>query len=321
VEELLYLSDSEIDGLRILPSRLRARLADAFRLHAAGRVMVDPKRMLTMGPGHFVQSMCAAIPNLGYAGHKWVGVAAANAAAGLPTVNSLVVLSEAATGRPAAILSANTLTVLRTAAMSALAAGHLARPDSRSIGFIGCGRQAHGHLAALLAILPDLRSAVCASGGSASADNLAIAARQAGLTATTTLDPDAALACDVVVTSVRADAGLVPFLDARKLQPGSFVAAVDVGASWRREGLDAFDIMATDDREQAQEPSTRARLALPRPPDADLADLVASGEHRRQDPEQRALFVFPGFALADIAVAIEILEIARAAGAGIKLSG
>ena len=127
---LLYLSESDVAATRVGPARLRAALDRAFRLHAAGRTLVDPKRSLPVAPGSFFQSMSAVSSEMAVAGHKWVGVAAGNAERGLSTVNALVVLSDVQTGLPIAIVSANALTMLRTAAMSALAAQHLARPDS-----------------------------------------------------------------------------------------------------------------------------------------------------------------------------------------------
>lgn len=319
IPPLLYLSDDDVGRLALTPASLRTALRDAFRHHGEGRALVDPKRTLPVAPGRFFQSMSAVLPESGVGGTKWVGVSAENAQVGLPTVSSLVVLGDAATGLPVAAMSANRLTVLRTAAMSALAAEYLARPDSASIGFIGCGEQARGHLPALLSVLPDLRSAVCVSGGAASAERLAETARDAGLDARAARDPGEALACDVVVTSVRLAPGLAFFLDASRVRAGAFVAAVDAGASWRSDSIAAFDVLATDDRVQAEEPSTRARLAAPRPFDADLAELVCGRAPGRGSPEERALFLFPGFALADLAVGALILGEARAAGVGLAL--
>lgn len=318
---LLYLSDRAIDELAIPPGLLRAALARAFRLHADNRTQVKPKLAIPLGSGHFFQSMCAAAPDLGVAGSKWVGVANANAQRGLPVVNSLMILNDVETGVPVAVLDGNRLTVLRTAAMSALAAEHLARSDCRSIGFIGCGVQAEGHLHALRDLLPDLRDAVCVSGGPASAERLAVAARQAGLAARASRDPKAALACDIVVTSVPVSDALVPFLDPADLQPGSFVAAVDLGRSWMPERLDRLDIVAIDDLGQSADPSTRARLGFQGAFHADLATLVTQAAPGRTTNAQRTMFLFPGFALADLAVAAAILEAARAAGRGHALPG
>ena len=161
MDGVLYLTGRDIAALGVSPGRLRAALARAFRLHAEGRTHVEPKLTVAIAPGHFFQSLCAASPDLSFAATKWVGVAAENAARGLAGVNGLVILSDFATGVPAAILDGNVLTVVRTAAMSALAAEYLARHDSESIGFVGCGAQAHGHLAALREILPALRRVVC----------------------------------------------------------------------------------------------------------------------------------------------------------------
>ena len=294
-------------------------LAAAFRLHAAGRTQVNPKQMLAIGPGHFFQTMAAAAPDLGYAANKWVGVVAANAARSEPTVNALVMLSEIATGVPVALIDGTALTILRTAAMSGLAAQHLARPDSRSIGFVGCGAQAHGHLMAFLALLPGLETAVCVSRGGASAERLAQAARFRGLSARVPSDPTSVLACDIVVTSVQQAPGVAPILDPAQLQPGSFVAAVDLGAPWLIERVRALDIVATDDRVQANEPSTRARLRYDGAFDADLGELVAGLSPGRTDADQRAMFLFPGFALADLAVAVALFEAARRLGCGTAL--
>ena len=318
---MLYLSDRTIDALAVPPVSLRQALAHAFRLHGAAKTKVQPKIALALGSGHFFQSMAAVAPDLGFAAHKWVGVAQGNTARGLPSVNSLVVLSDVATGAPVALLDGNRLTALRTAAMSALAAAYLARPDSRSIGFVGCGVQAAGHLHAMRDLFPGLVRAVCVSRSEASASLLADVARAHGIGATVSTDPAAALACDVVVSSLPVSDEMVPFLDAGTLAAGSFVAAVDLGRAFRPETLGAIDIIATDDCEQAAMPSTRARLAHQGVFAADLASLVGGRAPGRTTPEQRTMFLFPGFALADLAVAVALLEAARRADVGHVMPG
>lgn len=317
---MLFLSEGDIRALDLSPALLRGALAEAFRLHAAGQTAGLPKAALPLGAGSFVQSMAAVAPDLGHAAHKWVGVAPENAARGLPRISSLVTLTDTMTGRPVAVLAADHLTALRTAAMSALAGEHLARPGSRSIGFVGGGVQAHAHLAAFTALLPGLTEAVCASGGQASAERLAAAAEAAGLRARIAVDPAEALACDVVVTTVPVDDTRAPFLDPAALQPGCFVAAVDLGRSFRPERLRDLDILAVDDRAQAAEPKTRARLAYPGPFDADLSALVSGAAAGRTGERQRAMFLFPGFALADLAVALAIVTAARPASVGRDLA-
>jgi ornithine cyclodeaminase/alanine dehydrogenase len=312
--ELLYLSSEDIAAIDIKPSAAREALAQAFRLHAEGKAHVQPKLTVPVGPGHFFQSLCAAMPDPPFAATKWVGVAADNSERGLPNVNGLIVVSDFATGVPVAVMDGTGLTVLRTAAMSALAASYLARPDSFTIGFIGCGT--HGHLASLRDVLPGLRRVVCSSRSRASAEKLAESAREGGLDAEVVDRPDEALACEVVVTTVPAQPGLKPFLDASLLRPGCFVAAVDLGRSWRGVGLRSLDILATDDHAQAADPANRAKLRYPGPFDADLASLVAGTAPGRTDGAQRAMFLFPGFALGDLAIAAVVLAEAGRSGRG-----
>src|SRR3954449_10604961 len=73
---------------------------------------------------------------------------------GLPTIQGMVVLSDAKDGRPLAIMESITLTGIRTAATAALAAGYGARKDSRRAAIIGCGAQAGYQLEAIKAVFP-----------------------------------------------------------------------------------------------------------------------------------------------------------------------
>src|SRR6185295_20164962 len=72
----------------------------------------------------------------------------------LPTIQGIVVVSDAKDGRPLAIMESIALTGIRTAATAALAAGYGARKQSKRAAIIGCGAQASYQLEALRAVFP-----------------------------------------------------------------------------------------------------------------------------------------------------------------------
>ncbi len=72
---------------------------------------------------------------------KYVNGHPKNTAAGLLTVTAFGVLADVQTGYPLLLSELTITTALRTASMSALAARHLARPDSRVMALIGNGAQ------------------------------------------------------------------------------------------------------------------------------------------------------------------------------------
>jgi ornithine cyclodeaminase len=61
-------------------------------------------------------------------------------------------LFDAAEGLPLALMDGGSLTAIRTAAASALATRALAREDSKILGVLGCGEEAHVHIPAMLAV-------------------------------------------------------------------------------------------------------------------------------------------------------------------------
>ncbi|WP_427016125.1 ornithine cyclodeaminase family protein [Pseudarthrobacter sp. P1] len=78
----------------------------------------------------------------------------ANRGAGLPTQRSTIMLSSQSTGETLAILDGRVPTRVRTAAASAVASKHLARPGSTTLGLVGAGALAVAHVEAMLAVFP-----------------------------------------------------------------------------------------------------------------------------------------------------------------------
>jgi alanine dehydrogenase len=315
---LLYLSDRDLGRLALAPEEARAAIEEALRF-PSGDVFTVPKLNLPIRDGDFFQAMPAAARALGLALVKWTGVIAAPGP-GLPNVSALVALSDLTRGVPVAVLAANRITALRTAAMSAIAAQRLARADSAVAAFIGTGVQARSHLAALTPLFPKLARALFFGRTPGSIAAFADDVRAAGLTGEVFTDARGAVeAADIVVTSVPAAPNFLPFLDGGWLKPGAFAAMVDLGRSWKRETIRGFDVMATDDRAQSEMLAAEGKLAHAGPWPADLADFATGRHPGRADARQRTGFVFAGMALADLAVAALAYRRALDAGIGTRL--
>jgi ornithine cyclodeaminase/alanine dehydrogenase-like protein (mu-crystallin family) len=273
-----------------------------------------------MGPGHVFQAKAAVMRAGGFARMKWFGLVPAAQSSG-PTISSLIVLSDIKTGAAVAVMGGNWITATRTAAMTAIAALKLARPDSVSIGFVGCGVQARSHFDALRLVLPGLKEVVACSRSAASAERFAAMARAAGLAARTTRETRQAVeGLDVVITTVPEGAEVLEFLDTAWVAPGAFAGAVDLGRSWKRDTLRALDILATDEHEQTRTMTAAGRMTYAGPYEADLAELVSGSHPGRSSPAQRAMFNFSGHALADLAAAQVVYETAQNKGLGTRLA-
>ena len=130
----------------VTPKRAYDAVRDAFVAHARGEWTMQPKLYVTNYPaGDF-----RAMPALG-GGHallKWVTSFPGNPERGLPTVNGLVILSDAETGLVEAVLDAGSVTALRTGAAAVLAAETLEASggDAAVIGVGVNGRAAAPNL-------------------------------------------------------------------------------------------------------------------------------------------------------------------------------
>jgi ornithine cyclodeaminase len=130
-------------------------------------------------------------------GIKIVSIAPGNPDRGLPRIQAVYVLLDAASLTPVALLDGTELTALRTPAVSAAAARHLAGERASRLVLFGTGPQALAHLAALRAVRPITDVVVV---GRDPARTAAFAEH----TGTRVGDPEAAARADIVVCATTA---------------------------------------------------------------------------------------------------------------------
>jgi len=225
-------------------------------------------------------------------------------------------------------MESGSVTALRTAAASAVAARVLARRDARTATIVGCGVQGELQLAALAAAL-GLERVRLVDADVARARALAERAQAMGLHAEVASDVHAALrASDLVVTCTPSRRAFVALED---IAPGTFIAAVGADSQGKQEldpALVASATLVVDVLEQCAEigelqHALAAGLMTRAQVHAELAAVVAGRRPGRTRDDEITIFDSSGTALQDVAAAIAVYEKARATGRGteVKLDG
>jgi alanine dehydrogenase len=183
--ELLVLAHDAVLAA-VTPSQAIDRVREAF-IHHRKREWVMPPKVYLDSPGY---GDFRAMPARGgeLASLKWISSFPGNPERGLPAVVGLVVVNDARTSEPLAIIDAGAVTALRTGAVAAIAAQELA--VGKSVGILGCGLT--GSWAARCLAAAGYGPGVCCDPRAAVAQALA---DELGWTVG---DHDAALAADVV---------------------------------------------------------------------------------------------------------------------------
>ncbi len=130
-----------------------AAVRSGFGQLASGQASV-PLRTQLPGDGGTALMMPAYLPADQGLGAKIVSVFPNNPGRGLSTVTALVVLLEADTGYPLALLDGTRLTALRTGAASGLATDLLAPSGADTLALFGASAQARTQLVAICTVRP-----------------------------------------------------------------------------------------------------------------------------------------------------------------------
>jgi ornithine cyclodeaminase/alanine dehydrogenase-like protein (mu-crystallin family) len=281
------------------------RVRDAFVRHHRGEWVMPSKVYLQSPPHGDFRAMPARGGDLAML--KWISSFPSNRDRGLPTVIGLLVVSDATTSEPRALLDAGAVTALRTGAVAAVAAEALAA--RRTPGLIGCG--VNGAWAARCLAAAGFGPGVCHDADPGAAERLAA---ELGWRAGSRAE---ALACDVV-TCVTPGHEIV--VDAGDLRPGlhlNMLGADGPGKAEATVGAVASCALFCDEWDQASHGgeltgAVEAGLVA-RERVTDLGAVLVGEAPGRPGPDSVTLFDSTGLAIQDLAIAAAVLE-ANAAG-------
>ena len=318
----LLLTRRDVAALLSLEACISAVEA-AFRLHGEGGAA--PPGILgvpAQDGGFHIKAAClgryfAAKVNANFPGNP--------ARHGLPTIQGVIVLSDAGTGAPLALMDSMEITTLRTAAATAVAATRLALEGAQVATIVGCGVQGRVQLRALAAVRPiTLAYAVDADAAGAAAFATEMSTLL-GIEVRASNDLAAAApASDIIVTCTPSRRALLGRADVR---PGAFVAAVGADNEEKQElepALLASSTIVADVLEQCAtigelHHALDAGLVTRASVHAELGEIVAGRKPGRRSALEVIVFDSTGMALQDVAAAAKVYERARDTGTGTTL--
>jgi alanine dehydrogenase len=326
----LFLSRSEIERL-LTPEVCRAAVEQAFRKLAEGAV--PPPAILAMhaerGSFHVKAGLLTAADRPYFAAKLNANFPENGRRHGLPTIQGAVILSDATNGMPLAIMDSISITALRTAAASAVAAKYLARKHWTTLGLCGCGGQALAQVHALLAIGKAEKILVYDLDADKARAFAASVGRMTGITATPSADiRQTAAQADILVTCTTARKY---FVTQDMVRDGTFVAAVGADHEDKQEiepKLLATAKVVTDVTAQAvligdlHHAVTAGVMSVDRV-HAELGEVICGRKPGRQSDEEITIFDSTGTGLQDVAAAIAVYQraVAEKAGRPVALSG
>jgi len=324
---LRFLSARDVERALPMPRAIEAMKA-AFRQLSDGEAVAPTRiHIESRDPRGDALFMPAYIPAEGRMGLKIVTVYGGNAKLGLPLIQAIVVLLDAATGSPVAVMDGTCLTAIRTGAASGAATDLLARPDAAVAAVFGAGTQARRQLEAVCAVRPIREARVCDPDAARAGAFATEMAERLSIAVRVVSSPSDALAgAQVACTATTSD---VPVFADADVEPGTHINAIGSYKPHVREVPEETvrrALVVVDYRPAAL--AEAGDLLIPMRKGligeghihAELGEIVAGTKPGRQSPEQVTFFKSVGVAVQDLAAAGEVLDAAERLGLGTELS-
>jgi alanine dehydrogenase len=211
------------------------------------------------------------------------------------THHATILLFKPETGEPLVSMDGRLITEMRTAAVSAVATKHLARPDASVLAIIGSGVQARSHLEALRLVREFGEVRVW------SPRNAEVFAQQFDRVHATASAEEAVRDADVVVVATTSK---TPVLSGEWLSPGAHVNAIGAPRpDWRELDNDVLRRarIYVDSHEAAFKESGDVIAAGEAV--AEVGEVVVGAKPGRESAEDITLFKSLGLAVEDVATA------------------
>jgi ornithine cyclodeaminase/alanine dehydrogenase-like protein (mu-crystallin family) len=296
---------------------MRQALADLARgqIQQPLRTVVRPR-----DAAGFMGLMPCYSPGIGY-GLKALCITPGNPAIGKDAHQGGVLLLDAATGEPLALVNASAVTEIRTAAVSAVATDLLARPGAAELAIIGTGVQGQAHAHAIAATRPLAGIRLTGRDLGRAREVAAELAGQLGLPVNAHAEArEAVEGAEIVVTATNSPQ---PVLRREWLAAGAHVNAVGACVPRDREidtATMAEAALFADSRESVSNEAGDYLLAekegVVNPVRAELGELLIGAAQGRAGENEITLFESLGLAAEDLAAASYLYEKATGTGAG-----
>jgi ornithine cyclodeaminase/alanine dehydrogenase-like protein (mu-crystallin family) len=323
---VLVLSRAETESL-LDPDELRQALGKAMVDVSEGRASMPPRIAAEVHERDgLLVAMPAYLPDADGLAAKLVSLFPHNAGTRWPTHQAVIVVFDAATGAPAALIDGTSVTAARTAAGSALATDLLARHDARVLAILGTGVQARSHAHAVTRVRTFDEVRVCGRNLDHAEHLVKELASELGcrVVAVDHFDRACSGAQVVCATTHSPD----PVVVRTALDPGTHVNSVGYNTAGREVDGDtvaeALVVVESKAAVLALPPSgsndIRVAIAEGRITEdhvsTELGQLIAGTRQGRRSDDQLTLYKSVGIAAQDVAAAALVLRVARDRGVG-----
>jgi ornithine cyclodeaminase len=325
---LQYLNYPDVQKLAMTDAEIIAAVEQGLVAQARGEATIEPRMHLVPEkdyPGHFnvLRGYIRTLGDQGIAGVKVVGDFYRNYEIGLPSELAILNLFNPKNGTPVAIIDASDITDMRTGAVTAIGAKHLARKDSKILGHIGARGTAYWNVRLLHSIFhfDEIR---VHSRRKESRDAFAAKLEQdLGVKITVTEDWESCVrGADIVVEASRLEKP-APMLKTEWIKKGACVIPYGTNSAVELSLTDIMDKMVMDDWGQAKAGpfgALRAHVDSGKLSEstlyAELGQIVAGMKPGRQSDDETNLFWHRGLSLSDIALGCAMLDKAKVMGIG-----
>ena len=248
---------------------------------------------------------------------------------GLPTIQGVLTLFDATTGVPLAVMDSIAVTIIRTAAATAVAARHLSRPDSSTVTIVGCGAQANAQLQAISLVRPIARAFAVDTTPGLAESFARNATEQLGFPVAASPGlSEATAGSDIIVTCTPSRNA---YLGREHVSPGAFVAAVGADSEHKQElepSLMAASAVVTDSTAQCAaigdlHHAIESGAMTIEDVRAELAAVVADPRRGRRDAQEVVIYDSTGVAFQDVVASALVYELAirNEEGTGFRFGG
>ena len=323
---ITYLNGPDVERLDLGDDEILGAVEAALAAQGRGETVIEPRVHLipeSSAKGHF-NVLRGYLKPLGVAGVKVVSDFVDNYKRGLPSEMALLNLFDPETGMPLAVIDATAITDMRTGAMTALGARHLARQGSKVLGHIGARGTAYWNVRLLDRLFDFDEIRVHSRRPESRAAFGARLARDLGKPVRVVDNwEDCVRGADIVVEASRLSEP-APMLKTEWIKKGAFVVPYGTMSAVELSLTDVMDKMVVDDWGQCRKGlpfgALRQHVDTDRLSErnlhAELGQIVAGIRPGRERDDETILFWHRGLSISDIALGHALMRKAAASGLG-----